>query len=107
MPCGNNVVCAPYPYPCGGTASTCNGTCEPVDTGYIDDVGQDVLRDPAGDPFAVTVHVVDVVNAPTGTRLVAALAGGEHAIVDLDDLDGILDVFKPLLDLKANTDACQ
>jgi hypothetical protein len=107
IPCGNNLACSDYPYPCGGTASTCSGKCEPIDTGYIDDVGQDVLRDPAGDPFAVTVHVIDVVNAPTGTRLVAALAGGEHAVVDLDDLGGILDVFTPLLDIKANTDACQ
>ena len=77
-----------------------------MDTGYVDSAGQDVLRDATGAPFSVTVHVVDAANAPTGTQLVATLGGGQHAVVDLDDLDGILSVFLPLLDVKANTDAC-
>ncbi|MDP6943412.1 MAG: hypothetical protein QF464_04620 [Myxococcota bacterium] len=106
VPCANNDACEPYPYPCGGSASTCNGTCEEIDTGYVDSAGQDVLRDATGAPFSVTVHVVDAADAPTGTLLVAAFGGGQHAVVDLDDLDGILDVFTPLLDVKANTDAC-
>ena len=106
VPCGNNFACSDYPYPCGGSASTCSGRCEEIDTGFADGVGQDVLRDPEGTPFSVTVHVVDAAGSPTGTSLVAAMGGGQHALVDLDDLDGVLNVFTPLLDVKANTDAC-
>jgi len=106
VPCANNTVCAPYKYPCGGSASQCSGKCEDIDSGFTDSAGEDVLRDPSGAPFSVTIHVVDAADAPTGTKLVAALGGGQHTVVDLDDLAGILDVFAPLLDVKVNTDAC-
>lgn len=107
VPCEDNGVCfADYKYPCG-PASTCSGECEDLVDEEVDAKGANVLRDPAGQPISVTVHIVDAANQVNGNSLVAALGGGQHVPVNLDDPASLLDVFKPLLDVKDNIDGCQ
>jgi hypothetical protein len=104
--CVDNTPCfADYKYPCG-PSQTCSGECEGLGTAYVDNVGQDLLRDPSGAPISVTVHVVDAAGAETGNGLIAKLGGGQHVPVDFDDLEGLIGAFTPLLDIKSNLDGC-
>ncbi len=104
--CTDNTPCfEDYKYPCG-PSQTCSGECEDLGTAYVDSVGQDLLRDPAGNPISATVHVIDAAGAQTGNGLIAKLGGGQHVPVDLDDVEGLIEAFVPLLDIKSNLEGC-
>jgi len=107
VPCANNDPCfEKYKYPCG-PAQTCSGKCEVLGTSYVDQAqNADVLRDAEGVPISVTVHVVDASGAVTGNSLIAALGGGQHVPVALENVASIIDAFVPLLDIKANPNNC-
>jgi hypothetical protein len=104
VPCQANPECSEYKYPCG-PAQTCSGKCEATGLTWTDASGDaQVLRDPAGDPISVTIHVVDASPFPVGGKTIAALGGGQHLPVNLDDPQSIIDVFLPLIDLKDTVD---
>jgi hypothetical protein len=105
LPCETNAPCFDFKYPCG-PSQTCSGECEGVGTEYIDDQGQNLLRDLAGNPIKATVHVVDAAGGETGNALIAKLGGGQHVPVDFEDLESLVDAFVPLLDIKSNLDGC-
>ena len=57
VPCANNTVCLPYPYP-SGPAQTTQGTCEELGEDFVDDKGANLVRDAAGNPITATIHVL-------------------------------------------------
>ena len=106
VPCTKNQEGFEYKYKCG-PAQTCSGKCDQTGLTWTDsDEGAEVLRDAAGDPIAVTIHVVDASSALVGSKTIATLGGGKHLPVDLDDPQSIIDVFLPLLDVKAAVEGC-
>jgi hypothetical protein len=106
VPCAANGECTDFPYPCGGSASTCSGKCETTGVDFIDEVGENVLRDPAGNLIPVTIHVVDAAQSLSGTSLIAQFGGGEHIVVDIDDVGSIVSGFTGALDIKVESEAC-
>ena len=105
VPCANNLTCFDYKYPCG-PAQTCSGSCDETGESYVDTEGHNILRDAAGDPISVTLHVVDASSALTGNAVVARLGGGLHVPVSLEDVAKVIEAVSPLFDIKANLGAC-
>jgi hypothetical protein len=107
VPCDSNAACSDYKYKCG-PAQTCSGECEETGLTFIDTkAGQEVLRDSAGEPIAATVHVVDASKSMTSNSLIAAMGGGQHVSVELENIENLVDAFLPLLDVKVSLGGCQ
>ncbi|MBR59352.1 MAG: hypothetical protein CMH54_15215 [Myxococcales bacterium] len=106
VPCTSHSQCTDFPYPCGGTASTCSGKCEETGAGFTDDVGANVLRDATGEPISVTVNVVDVSSIVNSNSILAKHGGGQYLHVDVNDVSSIIEAITPLLDIKADPEIC-
>ena len=104
--CETDAECPAYPC---GQLTDCPGVCESVGLDYTDaSQGANVLRDAAGDPVSVRVHVVDAsVGEANGAGLVAQLGGGLHVPVTYEDLPALVDSFLPLFDIKADAGMCE
>ena len=89
--------------PCG--AQGCPNPCLPMRVTTVDDASPR-LRDAAGNPISVTVHVVDASGVDGGNRDIAAYGGGTHISVDLLDVDALVRQVTPLLDTKRLLAAC-
>lgn len=97
-------VCDANDVPCSEDGDCDGFACKPAKLTFADPAGEDRLTDAAGNPVAVTVHVVDASNVPGANNLVAHYGGGKHFSVDLADPDALFDAFATLVgDAKAAT----
>ena len=108
VPCQGNAVCKEYKYKKSGGIAIFSGECESTGLNFVDaKAGKNVLRDPAGTPIGVTVHVVDAAESMAGNSLIAAMGGGKHVSVDFADVSSIVEAFLPLLDIKTSLGGCE
>jgi hypothetical protein len=76
--------------------------CKKVDPRVADpDPNANVLRAYDGSPIGVTVHVINVSEDLTESRLIAEHGGGRHFDVNLAQADILLQVLKKVVDLKS------
>lgn len=98
LPCNSVADC---PDPCA-TWTGCQGLCTKAGVDLVEGAGADVLRDARGEPFSLTIHVVDASGIPGANKLIGAYGGGSQFSIDLSDSQAILDVLTTILgDTKA------
>ncbi len=102
--CVGDADCAD---PCGAGAQGCGNRCGPMRVDTVDEVADNQrVRDAAGNPIAITVHVVDASGVEGGNRDIAAYGGGVHVGVDLLDVDSLVRQVTPLFDTKRLLATC-
>jgi len=92
-PCTSVADC---PDPCASWGG-CQGLCIPAAVNLDVGAGANRLRDLAGNPLSLTVHLVDASGIPGTNQLIAAYGGGQHFSVDLNDPEALLQTFGTLL----------
>ena len=101
-PCTTTSDC---PDPCASWTG-CQGYCTPAQVNVTDGNGADHIFSHAGEPRAVTVHVVDASGVPGANEYVAGYGGGSHFSVDLADPETLVSTVNEIIGDTKTAGAC-